>query len=234
MARQLGEKNIIGYQFRFDSNDKLPYTVIGVVKNYHFKSLHEEIAPVTLFLNRADAPPGYIFVKVAPGNLTGSMQKIEAAWKSVVPGTAFSGSFLDENTNRLYNMEKKLSRIFVSGAILTILISCMGLFAIAMMAISQRTKEIGVRKVLGASVGSITALVSKDFLKLVLLSVMIAIPAAWLLMSQWLEGYAYSIRLNVWMFLAAGGVAVLVAAFTISFQTVKAALMNPVKSLRTE
>ncbi|RPE13823.1 FtsX-like permease family protein [Chitinophaga lutea] len=234
MARQLGEKDIIGYQFRFNADDKLPYTVVGVVKNYHFKSLHEEIAPISLFLNQANEPPSYVFVKVAPGNLNGAMQKIEAAWKSAAPGTLFNGSFLDENTNRLYNEEKRLSKIFVSGAILTILISCMGLFAIAMMAIGQRTKEIGVRKVLGASVGSITTLVSRDFLKLVLLSIVIAIPIAWLLMSQWLKGYAYSIQLNIWVFLVAGIIALLVAAFTISFQTVKAALMNPVKSLRTE
>lgn len=234
MARQLGEKNIVGYQFRFDTDSKTAYTVVGVVQNYHFKSLHEEIAPITLQLNNADDPPEYIFVKVAPGNLKTSMQKVEDIWKATVPGTAFSGSFLDENTERLYKDERRLSQIFVSGAILTIIISCMGLFAIAMMAINLRTREIGVRKVLGASVGSITALVSRDFLKLVLLSVLIAIPVAWLLMGKWLEAYAYSVRLNVWMFLAAGLVALLVAAVTISFQTIKAALANPVKSLRTE
>lgn len=234
MARQLGVKDIIGYRFRFDTDAKEEYEVVGVVKNYHFKSLHEEIAPLTLFLNRAGDPPSYIFVKVAPGNLQASMQKIESAWKGAVPGAAFNGSFLDENTSRLYNDEKRLSRIFVSGALLTIVISCMGLFAIAMMAINQRTKEIGVRKVLGASVGSITALVSKDFLKLVLLSILIATPVAWLLMSKWLENYAYSVGLNIWVFLAAGFVATLVAVITISFQTVKAALMNPVRSLRTD
>ncbi|WP_343700303.1 ABC transporter permease [Chitinophaga sp.] len=234
MARELGVKEVVGHRIRFDEGDKEEYTVLGVVKNYHFKSLHEEIAPLTLFLSGPEASPSYIFVKVNPANLQGSMQKIEAAWKASVPGAAFNASFLDENTNRLYNDEKKLSRIFVSGALLTIAISCMGLFAIAMMAINQRTREIGVRKVLGASIGSITMLVSKDFLKLVLLSILIATPIAWLVMGNWLHNYAYSINLNIWTFLAAGLIAILVAAITISFQTIRAALANPVKSLRTE
>ncbi|AWO01711.1 hypothetical protein DLD77_08360 [Chitinophaga alhagiae] len=234
MARELGVKEVVGHRIRFDENAKEEYTVLGVVKNYHFKSLHEEIAPLTLFLSNREDPPSYIFVKVSPANLQGSMQKIEAAWKTAVPGAAFNASFLDENTNRLYNDEKKLSRIFVSGALLTIAISCMGLFAIAMMAINQRTREIGVRKVLGASIGSITMLVSGDFLKLVVLSILIAVPLAWLVMGNWLNNYAYSIRLNIWIFLAAGLIAILVAAITISFQTIRAALANPVKSLRTE
>lgn len=234
LAGQLGGKDVVGRRLRFDEDAKEEYEVLGVVKNYHFKSLHQEIAPLMLLLNRKEDPPGYIFVKVAPGNLKTSMGKIESAWKAAAQGVTFNASFLNENTDRLYNEEKKLSGIFVSGAVLTIIISCMGLFAIAMMAITQRTKEIGVRKVLGASVFSITTLISTDFLKLVGLSILIATPLAWLLMSSWLQEYAYRIRLNIWVFLAAGLLAILVAVFTISFQTIRAALMNPVKSLRTE
>ncbi|MGX5818360.1 ABC transporter permease [Chitinophaga lutea] len=236
MAALLGKDVTAGYQFRLDDEDKESpmRTVVGIVKDYHFRSLHEAIGPQMMYIGGADDPPAYVFIRVAPQNLESTLATIEKAWKEVAPGQPFQGTFLDENTGRFYEGEKKVSQIFVFGAVLTIIISCMGLFAIAMMAIAQRTREIGVRKVLGASVVSITALVSRDFLKLVLLAILISSPLAWLAMGAWLEEYAYRISINVWVFVLAGLMAMLVAAVTISFQTIRAALMNPVRSLRTE
>lgn len=230
MAAELGEKNIIGYRLRFDEDGK-EYHVLGVVKDFHFQSLHSKIEPITMLMSEA---PAYLFVKVTPGNLTTTMSIIEKAWGKVAPGSPFLGSFVNENTNRQYNRDKKLSQIFVSGAVLTIIISCMGLFAIAMLAIGQRTKEIGVRKVLGASVLSITTLISRDFLKLVGIAILIASPVAGWMMNEWLKEFAYHISISWWVFVVAGLLAIAIAAFTISFQSVRAALMNPVKSLRTE
>jgi len=159
---------------------------------------------------------------------------LEKAWKDVNPKTPFLASFLDENTNRSYTKEKRLSGIFMSGAVLAILISCMGLFAIAMLAILQRTKEIGIRKVLGASVPHIVGLVSRDFLLLVVIAIVIASPIAWYLMHNWLQSFAYRIDIAWWVFIIAGLAAVLIAFVTLSLQSVKAALKNPVTSLRSE
>lgn len=230
MAAELGEKDIIGYRFRFDEGER-EYHVLGVVKDFHFRSLHTQIEPITMLMQ---GPPAYLFVKVRSGNLEASMKTIERAWNEIVPGAPFLGSFVNENTNRQYNRDRKLSQIFVSGAVLTIIISCMGLFAIAMLAIGQRTKEIGVRKVLGASVLGITTLISRDFLKLVGVAILIASPLAAWMMNEWLKEFAYRIGISWWIFVVAGLMAIAVAAVTISFQSIRAALANPVKSLRTE
>jgi putative ABC transport system permease protein len=144
------------------------------------------------------------------------------------------GSFLDENIDRTLRTEKIMTTIITSGALIAILLSCVGLFAMSLLVVAQRTKEIGVRKVVGASVASITILLSKDFLKLVGIALLIATPIAWFMMHQWLQSYPYRIDLTAWFFVAAGLLAVLIAFLTISLRTVKAALMNPVKSLRTD
>lgn len=230
MAAMLGEKNPVGYRFRFDEGEP-EHVVVGVVKDFHFKSLHEEIEPLTMLLTD---DPGYLYIKTSAGDLTASMAIIEKAWKRVAPGTEFKGSFLDENTDRLYERDKATSHLFISGAVLTIIISCMGLFAIALLSIHQRTKEIGVRKVLGASVAGIAALITRDFLKLVALAILIASPIAWWMMDQWLREFAYHINIQWWVMVGAGLLLMLIAAFTVSFQSIRAALMNPVKSLRTE
>lgn len=236
MAKQLlalGIKEPVGYRFRMDSEGP-EYHINGIVKDFHFKSLHEEIAPLIMHLNQQDERPLYIFVKTKPGNLPASMKTIETAFKKAAPGQAFLASFVNENTEKQYKFEATLMKIFVSGAVLTIIISCMGLFAIAMLAIARRTKEIGIRKVLGASAAGIAGLIAADFLKLVALAILIATPVAWYVMSEWLKGYAYRIGISWWVFVLAGLLAVLIAAATISFQSIRAALVNPVKSLRSE
>lgn len=231
MAKLLGEKDPVGIMLPIEPTVKLQ--VVGVVKDFHFKSLHQEIAPLTMTIRR-DWPLQYVFVRVQPGSLTASLEAVKKAWSAIDPKSLFAASFLDENTDRQYQKETKLSKIFMSGALLTILISCMGLFAIVLLVIVQRTREIGIRKVLGAGVPHIVALVSKDFIKLVLIGFVIAAPIAWFGMNKWLQDFAYRVQIQWWVFVLAGAVALLIAFITLSLQSIKAALKNPVKSLRSE
>jgi len=233
MAQQLGGvKAALGALLPV-SDSAHPMQVIGIVKDFNFHSLQEKIEPLSMFISPG-SPVQYIFVKVPRGNLPASMALVTKRWNEAYPGNQTDPSFLDENTDRQYRKEKRFSSIFISAAVLAIVISCMGLFAISVLVMTQRTREIGVRKVLGASVTSIVTLLSKDFVKLVLLSVIIASPVAWYLMEQWLQNYAYRIHINIGIFIGAAVIAVLVAVVTVSVQSIRAALMNPVKSIRTE
>src|SRR4028119_215143 len=166
--------------------------VLGVVKDFNFQSLHQPIKPLSLILSK-DLPIHYVLVKVKPTNLPASMEVVKNTYKNILPNADFKGSFLDENIERQYRREEKLGQIFVSGAIIAITLSCMGLLAIVILVVTQRTKEIGVRKVLGASVSSIISMLSYDFLKLVFISAVIAFPLAWYAMKNWLTGFAYHI-----------------------------------------
>lgn len=179
-------------------------------------------------------PVGYIFVKINNRNVPQTMALLERTWKKIAPENEFLGSFLDENTSRLYRKEDRFYQIFITAAGLAIVLSCIGLFAIAVLAMTQRTKEIGIRKVLGASVSQIVTLLSKDFLKLVLIAFVIAVPIAWYAMNRWLQDFAYKINVSWWIFAIAGVLALMIALLTVSFQAIKAALANPVKSLRSE
>jgi hypothetical protein len=208
--------------------------VVGILKDYHFESLHSKVESQMIELRNRDFPVNYIFVKINNQNVPQTMALLEQTWKKAAPGSEFLGSFLDENTNRLYRKEERYYQIFITAAGLAIVLSCIGLFAIAVLVMTQRTKEIGIRKVLGASTSGIVALLSKDFLKLVLIAFVIAVPIAWYAMNQWLQDFAYRIDISWWAFTAAGLLAVLIALITVSFQAVKAALANPVKSLRSE
>ncbi|MBO0948237.1 ABC transporter permease [Fibrella forsythiae] len=230
MAKALGEANPVG---KFIKPDNKTYQIVGVVNDFNLYSLHQEAKPIALQMQAA-APIQYILVRVNPQNLTGAMETIKRAWKTVAPKQEFIGSFLDENTDRWYRKERRLSTIFSAAAGIAILLSCMGLFSIALISIQQRTKEIGIRKVLGASVGSIVSLLSKDFLKLVVIAILIASPLAWVGMSNWLADFAYRIDIPWWIFVLSGVTTLVVALLTVSFQSIKAALMNPVTSLRSE
>lgn len=230
MAKQLGEKDPLTAVLDLDGT-KLQ--VLGVVKDFHFKSLHRELTPLTMVV-RPNWPVNYIFIRVQPSDLPGSMDLIKKAWAEVNPQATFQASFLDENTDRTYTKESRMSKIFMNGAVLAILISCMGLFAIALLVIVQRTKEIGIRKVLGAGVSDIVTLVSKDFLLLVVIAIVIASPIAWYVMHNWLQSFYYRIHIAWWVFGVAAILALLIAFLTLSLQSVKAALRNPVSSLRSE
>jgi ABC-type antimicrobial peptide transport system permease subunit len=232
MAKQLGEKEIIGLQLPI--HDSASYmTVIGVVKDFNYESLHKEIKPISFTIER---PFGvhYALVKVTPANLPGSMSLIKEVWKKILPNSEFKGSFLDENIDRQYKKEEKLGQIFISGAIIAIVLSCMGLLAMVLLIVTQRVKEIGIRKVLGASISNIVVLISKDFMWLVIIAFVIAAPLGWWSMQKWLEHFAYRIDIQWWVFVLAAVLAFAIAFITISLQAVRAALSNPVKNLRTE
>ena len=231
-ARQLGEGPYIGKVLEMEPRRE----VIGVMKDFHFQSLERPIEPLSVLLASpgGDFPMNYIFVRISPDEVPATMAAIESTWKAVAPRAPFQASFLNENTNRLYRVEEVMGQLFISSALLAILLSCMGLFGIAVLAISQRTKEIGIRKVLGASVAGIVGLLSRDFMKMVALAILVAAPLAWLAMQAWLKNYAYRIDIQWWVFLLAGALAVLIAFVTLSLQSVRAARSNPVEALRSE
>jgi len=234
MARMIGEGNAVGKTFRDDSDSSgTQFQVIGVVPDFQLYSLAAEALPITMHLS-ASEPIRYVFVRVSPQSLKGAMTKLEKIWKEVAPQSAFMGSFLDENVDAWYQDEEMLSKIFSLAAAIAILLSCSGLFAVALLVIEQRTKEIGIRKVLGAGTTSIIVLLSKDFIKMVTLALLIALPLARFLMQKWLEHYSYRIEISGWVFAGVGFAALLITLLTVGFQSVKTAMMNPVKSLRTE
>jgi ABC-type antimicrobial peptide transport system permease subunit len=231
MAKEFGEENPLTAYISF--NDSLRFPVIGVVKDYHFENLDKTIAPITMMMSR-DYDLYYAYVKVAPVNLAKSFDAIKNAWARVSPNSEFLGSFLDENINRTFRKEERVTTMIASGSILAIALSCIGLFAMSLLIVNQRTKEIGVRKVIGASVANITFLLSKDFLKLVGISFLIGSPIAWWFMKEWLKDYPFKIDLSPLFFLGAGLLAAVIALCTVGARAIKAARQNPVKSLRTE
>jgi len=232
MAAQISSKNPVGTFLPFEEG-KPPMQVIGVVKDYNFKSLHEEVEPLSLSIKQRNRQE-YVFVRIKPVGLNASFNHLKLQWHQIFPNTEFNGSWLNENTERQYRSEKRLANIFIGSAIIAILISCIGLLAMAMMAMVQRTKEVGIRKVLGSSIAGIVVLLSKDFIKLVLLASVLAFPVAYWVMHNWLQSFAYRIDISWWIFGLAALIALVIALATVSFQAVKAALANPVKSLRSE
>jgi putative ABC transport system permease protein len=209
--------------------------IIGVVKDFHFESMHQAIAPMILIM----LPPGQTYfnnlsVKIAGNNIAAALAHLEDTWKKFLPEVPYHAVFLDERFDALYKSEQRQGSIFTVFAGIAILIACLGLFGLSAFTISQRVKEIGVRKVLGATTSSIVTLLSKDFLKLVAVAAVIAFPVAWFAMHNWLQDFAYRIDMPWWIFLLAAIVAAGVALLTISFQAIKAAVSNPVKSLRSE
>jgi putative ABC transport system permease protein len=208
-------------------------TVIGVMKDFHFSSMHQSVEPLIIRLDEKWSW-GTILVRAKAGNTQQVLASLENLCKNINPKFPFTWQFSDQEFDKLYRSEQMVSKLSGYFAFLAIFISCLGLFGLATFTAAQRTKEIGVRKVLGASVSSITVMLAKDFLKLVMLSLLVAFPVAWLAMNKWLEGFAYKIDLDWWMFAVAGLATVLIAWVTVSWQSIRAALANPVKSLRTE
>jgi len=225
-------KNPMGQTVNFWYNNK-KYTVIGVVKDYHYQPLNQKIGP-QLFTMKPDNNYGMVYIKIKPNTAAASLQTIQKKFKQLFPLSPYSYTFMNEANLRDYEAEAKWKQIMLFGAILTIFISCIGLFGLSVLSAEKRTKEIGIRKVLGASVKRVVTILSKDFLKLVFISLIIAIPAAWLAANKWLENYPYRIALDWWLFASAGILVVLIALVTVSFQAIKAAVANPVKSLRAE
>jgi putative ABC transport system permease protein len=206
--------------------------IIGVVKDFNFTSLHEPIKPLLIHVFRPWQD--MISLRLKTDNLSTTLSEIETTWKRIATQSPFEYSFMEEDFNSLYHTERQIRNVLSAFTVLSIVVACLGLFGLASFTIKQRFKEIGIRKVLGSSVGNIVGLLSKDFLKLVLVAFVIASPIAWYAMNKWLEDYAYRINIGSWVFVVAGTLAFLIAFLTVSLQAAKAALANPVKSLRTE
>jgi len=207
-----------------------PMTIIGVIKDFNFSSLRQNIDPVVMQL-RDDT--GDLSIKVQTASLTALITKIEADWKGLSPAP-FQYSFMNQDFDAIYRTEQRTGTIAMLLTSLAVIIACLGLFGLAAYAAEQRAKEIGIRKVLGASVSNIAAMLSKDFIKLVFIAIIISSPIAWYLMHKWLQDFAYRVNFEWWILAIAGGAAILIALATISFQSIKAAVANPVDSLRSE
>lgn len=207
------------------------FRVIGIVKDFNFSSLREHVKPLTFMYGSHD---GGVTVRLDGSDIPRTVSAIQDKWKSVAPDLPFEYSFMDADFDRLYKGERQSGKLITYFASLSILISCLGLFGLATFMAEQRTKEIGIRKVMGASVTGITTLLSQDFLKLVLIAVAIAIPAAWYFMDKWLQDFAYHVDIEWWIFVVASVMALIIALMTVSVQAIKAAVQNPVNSLRSE
>ncbi|MCR8561581.1 ABC transporter permease [Mucilaginibacter sp. BJC16-A38] len=230
-VKRLGVKNPLGKTVFRDSYGVQPYHIIGVMKDFNFSSLHDEIGPAVLY----DAEDrGAISAKIKTANLPALLSQVESKWKSLAPNQPFAYSFMDQDFDATYRSEQRIGTLFIAFSTLAILIACLGLFGLAAYAAEQRNKEIGIRKVLGASVSGIVSMLSMNFIKLVFISILIASPIAWWAMSKWLQGFAYRIDVSWWIVAVAGLTAIFIAFVTISFQSIRAAIANPVDSLRSE
>ncbi len=233
-VKDMGVSNPVGKKILWSNDGDTMYyvTVVGVLKDFHFTSLRNEIKPFA-FVNIPRRVANFT-IKLSTDNIRATLAQLQNTWKKFSSERTFEYTFLDDTYAKLYQSENRFQKVFISLVILGIIIACLGLFGLTTFAAQQRVKEIGIRKVLGASVGSIVSLLSKDFLKLVGIALLVAVPIAWYYMHRWLQDFAYRIDIKWWVFLIAAIIAALVALLTISFQAFKAAVANPVKSLRTE
>lgn len=210
----------------------ITYHVVGVVKDFNYNSMHDKIHPLIMVVNTSNW--NNMAVRFHTNDFFGLVRQVESKFHAAKQGLPFSYTFMDNDFDKLYHAEQQTGQIFITFAVFAILIACLGLFGLVTYAAEQRTKEIGIRKVLGARVSGIVSLLSKDFAVLVGIAALIAFPAAWWAMYKWLETFAYRTKISWWIFLVAGAVALAIALLTVSFQTIRAALANPVKSLRSE
>ncbi len=233
-AKLIGYSDPVGRTIYMPNDLSSPptaYTVVGVVEDFHFESLRQHIGPLSMRLGNNKRATAF---KVDANDVHALVSSIETQWKSMAPGMPFSYQFLDESFESMYRAEQRVGKVALSFSILAIIIAALGLFGLTTYMVEQRTKELGIRKVLGASISGIVALLSRDFIRLVLLAILIASPIAWWVMNRWLEDFAYRIEIQWWMFAVAGLAAVVIALLTVSWQAVRAAVANPVDSLRDE
>jgi len=227
MADKLGYANAVGNVITNGNN----YTIIGVVEDFNFESMKQQIGPLCMFLGHSNST---VSVKVKESDMKQSLAAISGVWKSFMPNQSMRYVFLDESYATMYAEVQRIAIIFTSFAVLAILIACLGLFALAAFMAEQRSKEISIRKVLGASVPNLFALLTVNFLKLVSISLLIAVPVGFVLMQHWLQDYTYRISITWDVFAISGFIVLAIALITICYQAIKAAIANPIKSLRTE
>jgi len=229
MAEKLGLENPVGQRLE---NGWEKFTIIGVMEDFNFESMRQDVTPLCLVLGNYNS--SIVAVKINGADTKSAISYVSSLWKGFSPNQPFRYTFLDESFANMYADVQRTGRIFTSFAVLAIIIACLGLFALSAFMAEQRNKEIGIRKVLGASISGITTMLSKDFVKLVFISIIIATPIAWWAMTKWLQDFAYRISISWWMFVVAGFIAVMIALITVSFQSIKSAVANPAKSLRAE
>ncbi len=235
LEKPIGRK-LIDIQDRPEGNISVPYVITGIVKDFNFISLRDKVTPLVIQSNEGFGGGNqYIVARIKAGQINSAIRSIEAKWKELVPEQSFKFSFLDQTIQAQYKSELQSGKLFAVFSVLAIFVACIGLFALSAYITTLRTKEIGVRKVLGASVGGVVFLLSKDFSKMILISFVLAVPVAWYVMEHWwLQNFAYRITMSVWIFLISGASAFLIAWLTVSYQSIKAAIQNPVNSLRSE
>lgn len=237
LENPIGRK-LIHMQQRGEENVAIPFTVTGIIKDFNFVSLRDNVTPLVIQSNESfgvNTGVGYVLVRIKPGQLSSAVQSVEAKWKQVAGLQPFKYSFLDQNLKQLYRSEEQTGKLFGIFSGLAIFVACIGLFALSSYITHLRTKEIGVRKVLGASVSGVVILLSKDISRMVLTAFVLAVPIAWYMMENWwLQNFAYRIEISIWIIAVSGLAALLIAWLTVSYQSIKAAIKNPVKSLRYE
>ncbi len=229
----LGLEDPVGRRLLTVGEDDPPFTVIGVVKNFHIQSLHESIRP-TAIISLNDGAGRYLTVRIRPGTQQETLGQIETLWDRFVPGQPVDFGFFDESISGEYGKEAQASKVVTSFSVLAIVIACLGLFGLASFTAGRRSKEIGIRKVLGATESEIVFLLAKEFVRWVLLANIIAWPVAYYMMNRWLEGFAYRTSLGVGTFVVSGLAALIIAISTVSYQAIKAARANPVDSIQYE
>ena len=234
-VREFGFDNPISEEIRYfgggEAGSYLDLKVVGVFKDFNYETLRNNIRPLALMLTTQGSS---IAVRTAPGDIAASLATIEQIWEQNAPDEPFQYSFLDEDFDALFRAEQRLGQVFSVFTSLAILVACLGLLGLAAFMAEQRTKEIGIRKVLGASIASVVLLLSKDFTRLILIAFGLAIPLAYFIMYSWLKGFAFRISIGPGIFVLAGASALLIAWLAVSWQSIKAASVNPVKSLRSE
>ncbi len=231
-VKTAGIQNPLGSTIKITGDENKLKVITGVVKDFHFGSLRQPIAPLVMYMT--EVPDGGMWIRFDKTKQKEALAAVEKIYKATIPSAVFQYAFLDELNARQYMQEQRWKQVISIAALLSFVICCLGLFGLAHLATNQRIKEIGIRKVLGASVAQIVALLSGDFLKLVIVAFLIAAPVSWLVLNKWLQNFAYRINIQWWMFVLSGCVSILIALITISFQVIKTAIANPVKSLRTE
>ena len=241
LVKEYGIKDPVGKRF-----GKYSQQIIGVTKDFNYESLHSKIKPLVLSLkfdtmarqsndvSFANSPQPRISVRMKAGNVGDNINILKRAWQVVAPNQDFEYHFLDESLASAYEQEQKSATVVKIASVLSIFIACMGLFGLATLTVTRRTKEIGIRKVLGANALQLVRLLSKDFLVLVVVAALVAFPIAWWAMQKWLSDFAYRTSIGWWVFALAATASIVIALVTISTQSIKAAMMNPVKSLRAE
>ena len=240
-VKQFGLENAVGKPY-----DKFDIKILGIIEDFNFESLNNSVEPLMLTINQnpifsgiENASSSYftqprVTIRLDSENIKSGVAVLQNTWERINPAQEFEYSFLDEALAAQYQRELRSKSIVNIASILSIFIACMGLFGLATLTVARRTAEIGIRKVMGANVADIVGMISKDFIKLVLVAMLFAFPIAWWAIDKWLQGFAYNIGINWWIFIIAGIVVIAITLVTISFQSIKASLANPVKSLRTE